>query len=186
MDGEEPLRQLREDTRPEVRLFAELAAVANFHNLDTHVVEFEAKTNRYGAVRVTFSTPTHIVDVAGGKVMKAASGMDSVTAHMDTNHIAMKSWYQCTGTWTKEAAIRETVGILERLGDQKKLEMIKNGKHEARAEELNVRDPNGQSVQVTPFYTVSLLDEKGDRVVGAQFRMGSNGPAGLVDWWNWP
>jgi hypothetical protein len=185
-ESNDPLRALHEDPRPEVQKFAQLAAVANLYNLDPTIVGWIARTNRNGKVSVVFDTPTHTVSVMGDRMNLVRSGMDSSVAHMDTNNTAATRFYQCTGTWTEEAAIKEAISILERTGDEKKLAMIKNGKHEVDAERLPARDPNGNQVEVTPFYTVHLKDETGEDRVRAQFRMGSNGPVGLVDWWNWP
>jgi hypothetical protein len=122
----------------------------------------------------------------GERMDLVRSGMDSSGAPMDTNRTASRLFYQCTGKWTKEAAIAETIGILERLGDRQKLDMIKGGTHEVDMDSLTVRAPDGNQIEVTPFYTVHLKDAGGDDRVRAQFRMGTNGPAGLVDWWNWP
>jgi hypothetical protein len=179
-------RALRDDPRPAVRKFAEFAAVANLYDLDPQIVGYIAQTNQHGRVSVVFDTPTHTVSVKSDRMDLVRHGTASTVAHMDRNHMAIRQWYQCTGTWSEEAALKETIAILERLGDAEALAQIQGGKHEVVAPRSTVRDPNGNQVQVTPFYRVRLKNEKGRDVIRAEYRMGSNGPAGLVDWWNWP
>jgi len=91
---------------------------------------------------------------------------------------AMRQWYQATGKWSGEEALAETYRIMEELGIQ-----LAVSRHEVDAQELRMKNPQGETVPVTPFYKVELFNTNGNMSIQAEFRVGEAGPGRLTMWW---
>ena len=65
-------------------------------------------------------------------------------------------------------------------------ELLEAKKHDYENEKMRVKTPAGDTVTVTPFPTVRLYDKTGRVRVKAEYRMGTNGPAGLTRWFYMP
>jgi hypothetical protein len=72
------------------------------------------------------------------------------------------------------------------LGQSDALAQVTNGTHEYEAVEFDLRSPDGKIVKAAPFRKVTLNNPSGRMVVEAEFRMGTNGPAGVTSWYCWP
>lgn len=128
---------------------------------------------------VIFETKTHLAEFFGTRLhhFLAMHDMSNPVADPETKKEAMNKWYQATAPWTEKEALEETHRILERLGIRASWE-----KQESRPFTITVRNPQGEAVQVTPFYSVTLEGPKG--TIMAEFRMGQSGRGRLTEWFN--
>lgn len=159
---------------------AALSRAAKLFNFDPSVTGFRAETNRAGW-HVVYNTPTHVVDVMRGRLNKLMALSDNSSPR---EREAIKRWHECTARWSEADAVQETKAILTRLGETGTLKDIASGRHEYQAVEITVSTPDGQKIKVAPFPTVRLYDANDVLRVKAEFRMGSNGVAGLTDWFH--
>lgn len=159
---------------------AALARAAKLFNFDSSVTGFRVETNRAGW-HVVYNTPTHVVDVMRGRLNKLMALNDNSSPR---DRAAVKRWHECTARWSEADAVQETKAILTRLGETETLKDIATGRHEYQAVEITVGTPDGQKIKVAPFPTVRLYDANDVLRVKAEFRMGSNGMAGLTDWFH--
>lgn len=173
--------QLPVDPRPEVQLLYKMAMAANLYDFNPQIVGI--RTNAKPKL-IDVGTPTHGACLAGGRLERLYSYYNGSDTRRKPE--AANQWYRCTGKWSEVAAITETLEILRRLGDSEALAAIVGGRQKCEAYPLRVTTPDGNQMEVTPFYKVELSDKNGRTVVQAEFRMGTNGPAGLTDWYCWP
>jgi hypothetical protein len=82
-----------------------------------------------------------------------------------------------------DALIRETLAILQRLGDTNALKAIEGGRRRIRTEPLVVKNPEGAAVRVTPFATVLLYDRLTSNQVrvSVEYRIGPTGVLGVTE-----
>ncbi len=130
------------------------------------------RTNNHGRSFLA-ETKTHLYEVQGESVAFYISNTESTDFRRDPT--ARSRWYQASGAWTKEEALKETHAIMDRLGIKATEESV-----EYRATPFPVKNPAGETVEVTPFHTVWLQLTNG--VIEAQYRMGTSGPGRLVRW----
>ncbi len=160
----------------------ELTRAAKFYKYDPTILAYQEQTNRNGHY-VVFSTPSHAAQVLNGKVLKMMSFHDNSNADA-RDPDAAKSWYQCTGTWSEEEAVNETLELLKRLQDTNTLNAVAAGRREFKAVPISVTTPGGEKVRVSPFPTVRLYDADNILRVKAEYRAGATGVVGLTDWFN--
>ena len=173
--------QFPDDPRTEVQLLYKLAKAADFYDFNPEIIYHK---NNDRPRMIDLGTPTHGATITRGLVDRAYS----YYAGSDTRRKpeAANDWYQCTGKWSKEEAIAKTFKILERLGETSVLAKLYEGRGECESVEFSVLKPDGEQIKVTPFYNVALFDKSGRRIVRVEYRMGTNGLAGLTDWHYWP
>lgn len=163
------------DDRPEVQALYRFANAAKIFNFNPEIIA--CQTNQKMRL-MELATPTHDVEIVRGFTWFLASREDGSDTR--ANPAAVKDWYQCTGTWNEKAAVEETLAILKRLGREEIAGRLAEGSYEYEADSVRVLTPDGESVEVTPFAKIKL---KSDSIVlHAQYRMGTNGPAGLTRW----
>lgn len=173
--------QLPDDPRPEVQLLYRMAVAANLYNFSPEIVGI--RTNTKPKI-IDIGTPTHGACIAGGRLERLYSYYDGSDTRRKPE--GANDWYHCTGKWSEQAAIIETLEILRRLNDTEALNAIAGGGQKCEAYPLRIATPEGKQVEVIPFYRVELSNVNGRNVVQAEFRIGTNGPVGLTDWYCWP
>ncbi len=173
--------QLPDDPRPEVQLLYRMAVAANLYNFNPEILGIRTNTK---PKTIDVGTPTHGACIAGGRLERLYSYYDGSDTRRKPE--AANDWYQSTGKWSEQAAIIETLEILRRLNDTEALDAISGGGQKCEAHSLRVTARDGKQVEVTPFYRVELSNVNGRNVVQAEFRIGTNGPVGLTDWYCWP
>lgn len=142
-----------------------------------------AETNRG---RFMLETKTHLADFVAKDlavprlhhfiVMPHASR--PLVATPEGQREAMAQWYKATGKWSAEEALAETYRIMEQLGIK-----LAVSRHEVNAQELPMKNPQGETVLVTPFYQVKLFNTNNTMSIDAEFRVGESGPGRLTMWW---
>ena len=169
----------------------------------TRAVYIQYRTNRQGDVTVDFEvrSATHKASFVAGP-LNPADGTPSVSGLMDGALLrlfeslhdgsdtrrkpeAMNTWHQATGKWSEAEAVGETFRLMERVG----MPTNQVVRHRFRASEITVKDPAGNPVRVTPFYTVQMCrsdDDDYSYILGVQYRIGASGPAHLTRWESWP
>lgn len=160
------------------------------------------RTNRQGSVNVEIwvVSTTHIASFVAGPLSHegrhvnpfAPDGallgkLTSLRDSSDTrdNPEAMNSWYQASGTWSEDGAVRETLRLMEELG----IPTNQVVRHRFHATPLTVSDPSGTKVGVTPFYSVQMCkssDNDYSYFLSAEYRMGDAPPGKVTDWYCWP
>ena len=101
------------------------------------------------------------------------------------NPDAVNGWYQATGKWTEAEAVEETFRLMQAMG----MPTNQVTRHRFRASAITVKDREGNSVRVTPFYTVQMCDKNDDDysyILGVQYRIGQSPPAHVTRWESWP
>ena len=166
---------LPKDDRPEVKTLYNFANEISLYNFNPEIIVCQTN-QKFREMEV--ATPTHSAEIVRGFVFSLHSHYDSSDTRGHTN--AMKEWYKCTGTWPEKDAVRETLDLLRRLGRTGVADVLAGGPHEFEAEPIRVPTPDGRMVKVTPFATIHF--HEGNNVLQAEYRMGSNGPAGLTRW----
>ena len=136
-------------------------------------------STNYPKNQVVFETKTHTLEFFGKRLHHFLANLDMSNPVGDDHalHNGMKTWYQATAKWTEQEALAETLRILQQLGIQATWE-----KQEAKPFPITVKNPQGESVDVIPFYKVTLEGPRG--TVMAEFRMGQSGPGRLTEWFN--
>lgn len=127
-------------------------------------------------------TKTHIATFFDYKLNQLLATYDSSNpvAEPERKREAQRQWYQATAKWSREEALAETQRIMQALG-------IGGVQWESTNVEpftLAVKNPQGEQITVTPFYTVKL--DAPHNTLRAEFRMGESGPGRLTDWFAWP
>jgi hypothetical protein len=135
--------------------------------------------------RFTFATKTHLAEFFT-KGLKEPRLHNFIATEDASNPVlppkekveAQRQWYKATSKWTEDAALAETLRIVSALQMP-----IAVAKHEVKAPRFRTKNPQGEMVEVTPFYSVELFNAAGHRLVSAEFRMGESGPGQLTTWW---
>ena len=182
------------DSRPEVQAIYAFAKVVKPYRFDPTVNS--GGQSKSAQVVEFFDTPTHIiyVDAKSRRLDKFASKFDrlgSMVVYSD----ATDDWGDATGQWDQPQMIAETFRILRDLGPTyaETLKAVSQGRSEVKLYEWRIQTTDGQFKIIYPFATVKLYDTKvpvgsGDDYqtprVTAQYRMGPDGPVGLVDWFS--
>ncbi|MDH7502105.1 MAG: hypothetical protein QHJ82_05235 [Verrucomicrobiota bacterium] len=127
---------------------------------------------------MTLETKTHLVTFFDYRVTHflATYDMSNPVTDAEGQAEARRKWYQATARWSEQEALAETHRILASLGIHGEWTNQK-----AEPFTLTVKNPQGERVRVTPFYTVTLESENG--MVRAEFRMGQSGPGRLTEWY---
>jgi len=138
--------------------------------------EITGVTN-YPKSNIVFETRTHLAEFFGTKLRTFLATHDMSNPVTDPQGMAeaMRKWYQATARWSEQEALGETHRILGELGIRAEWT-----NHDVRADPITVKNPQGESVRVTPFYRVTLEGPSG--TVTAEFRMGQSGPGRLTEW----
>jgi hypothetical protein len=138
-------------------------------------------TNR-GKSQTMFETKTHIVEFTGSKMHNFLATLDSSNpvAKPQEKQEARNKWYQATGAWTTDEALAETQRIMQTLG----LGGVQWESTNVEPFTLQLRNPQGEQVTVTPFYRVTLRAPH--NTLTAEFRMGQSGPGRITEWYVWP
>lgn len=163
----------------QAQMLREFAVAARLYRFDPTISYYRSNTTSLD--RVGLETPTHSALFVRGVLRTVESFYDS--SDTDNKAQVVKQWYQCTGTWSEAAAIKETRDILRRLEKTNTLADVLAGWHEYKAEEVIVRQPDGKKVKVTPFPVVRMFHKDGALRVRVEFRMGTDGPAGVTCWY---
>lgn len=95
---------------------------------------------------------------------------------------AMNDWYRSTGKWSESEAIGQTLRLAQALGHQTN----RVARTEVVAVPMHVKDPSGAEVVVTPFYKVDLYTTDDSRLLGVEYRVGTEPPGKVTEWFNWP
>jgi hypothetical protein len=132
--------------------------------------------------RTMLETKSHIIEFTGNKLHNFLAKLDSSNpvAKPEQKQQARSKWYEATGKWTNDEALAETQKIMQTLG-------IGGVQWESTNVEpftIDVRNPDGKPVNVTPFYRVILRAPH--NTLTAEFRMGQSGPGRLTEWYVWP
>ena len=98
------------------------------------------------------------------------------------NPSATNTWYQATGKWSEADAVAETLRLAHALGHQTN----RVTRTEFVAVPLHLKNPSGTDVVVTPFYKVDLYNANDSRLLGVEYRIGSEPPGKVTRWFNWP
>jgi hypothetical protein len=181
-----------------------LAALQPYGQLDgTRDASVQHRTNRSGSINIEVEvrSATHKGSfIAGPYNPKDGSHENSGLADAallrlfeslydgyDTrrNPDAVNSWYQSTGKWSEAAAVGETLRLMEAM----KMPTNQVARHRFRASAITVKNPSGNDVRVTPFYTVQMCNATDDDYsyfLGVQFRIGAEPPARVTRWESWP
>jgi hypothetical protein len=131
--------------------------------------------------RITLATKTHLAEIDRHNNLRffyATYDRSNPVALPEAKREAMKNWYQATGKWSPEEALAETYRIMERLGIR-----IKVGRYEVDAPRWKAKNPQGDTVEVTPFYMVKLYSTNDSMIIDAEFRVTESGPGRLTMWW---
>jgi hypothetical protein len=138
--------------------------------------------------RLLMETKTHLADFVprdgrSGPVIHhflATQDMSNPVASPEGKNEARSKWYQATAKWTAEEALAETQRLMQTLG----IGGVAWQSTNVEPFTIDVKNPQGQSVTVTPFYTVTL--KAPHHTLTAEFRMGQSGPGRLTEWYVWP
>ena len=172
-----------DDPRPAAQQFFQFAKAAQLYHFDPVVTYYKEELPTNHGKIINVGTSTHETEILGGNLINAYSYRDRSHSSDDYPEV-MKEWYLCTGTWTEKEAVDETLAILQRLGDTETLRAVQIGRHEYHNGRYPATTPTGERVMVYPFPTVRLFDSSNHLRVIAEYRMGTNGPVGLVDWFH--
>ena len=93
-------------------------------------------------------------------------------------------WKNGTGKWDERQMIDETFRILRELDYAETLAATSRAPRQFIPQPWRVTTSDGELQIIYPFAKVILYDEAGNRRVIAEYRMGSNGSVGLVDWFS--
>lgn len=115
------------------------------------------------------------------------SRFESLDESSDTrrNPDAMNTWYQATNNWTEADAVRATFGLMERMGIPTN-QVVRN---RFNASSLTVKDPSGNAVRATPFFTVEMCkstDDDYSSFLRVEYRLDQQGVAKITQWRSWP
>lgn len=138
--------------------------------------------------RLMLETRTHLADFVpregrSGPVIHhflATQDMSNPVASPEGKREARSKWYQATAKWTADEALAETQRIMQILG----IGGVEWQSTNVVPFTIDVKNTDGESVTVTPFYTVTL--QAPHNTLRAEFRMGSAGPGRLTEWFVWP
>ena len=180
-----------DDPRPQVKALYAFAQTTKAYKFDPTVSSVGDSKSARGVG--FFDTPTHLADVDAEtqRLSKFSSKFDrlgSMAAYSD----ATDDWGDATGKWNQSQIVGETFRILRELGltYADTLQAVSKGRSEVKLHEWRIKTADGQLKLIYPFATVKLYgpnvsgDANQPPRVSAQFRMGSNGPVGLVDWFS--
>lgn len=177
----EPSRQSNNFTLPQqlVEEVNRFITIAKPYGLDRPITKADVTyfTNTH-KTSMMLQTKTHLATFFdyGLQEFLATYDMSNPVTDAQGKAEAMRKWYQATAKWSEEEALAETHRILASLGIHGEWTNQK-----AEPFTLTVKNEQGESVRVTPFYAVTLESENG--MVRAEFRMGQSGPGRLTEWY---
>ena len=173
------------DSRPEVQSFYKFAKMTRFYKFDPAV------TSDMDAFRFSkeIGTATHSVeiDTRDQRVIHFYSYRERSGSLRDYPGVT-DDWAKATGKWHERQMVLETFRILRELGYTETLKAVSQGRHEFIVTPWRVKLPEGGFKIVYPFAKVELYgpnisgDPNEFPRVTAEYRMGPDGPVGLVDW----
>lgn len=170
-----------EDSRPEVKAVYQFAKVAKLYNFDPLVTAYKDSL-RY---QKTIVSATHEADIDthNQRITDIYSYRDR--SHSMTEYAGVTdAWVNGTGTWNEQQMAAETFRILQDLGYTETLTAVRQGTESFTPQPWRVNLPDGGQKIIYPFAVVKLYDANGQTRVTAEYRMGPDGPVGLVDWFS--
>ena len=171
------------DSRPEVKVFYQFAKAANLYKFEPTVTYDKAE--EFPLFRKAIGTSTHEaqMDTRTQRIVSFYSYRDRSASVTDFPGVT-EEWKSGTGKWNEEQMIDKTFQILRELGYAETLAATSRGYRHFNPEPWRITLLDGQFQIIYPFAKVILYDEAGNRRVIAEYRMGSDGPVGLVDWYS--
>lgn len=173
------------DPRPQVTNFYQFAKAAKLYKFDPTVTYYKDADFPHFTKSVGTVTHEAQIDTRNGHIENIYSYRDRSGSRSEYPGVT-DEWANATGNWHERQMVEETFRILRELGYTETLKAVSQGRHEFKPEGWRVKLPEGGFKIVYPFATVKLFGPSvpGDNSprVTAQFRMGPNGPVGLVDW----
>jgi hypothetical protein len=175
------------DSRAEVRSVYAFAKIARLYKFDP-VVTSSTDSLRFQKM-VGTATYSADIDTRNGHIEKMSSRRDRSGSIGDYPGVT-EEWANATGKWHERQMVEETFRILRELGYTETLKVVSQGWHKFSPSAWRVKLPEGGFKIVYPFATVELY---GPNVTGdphepprvtAEYRMGPDGPVGLVDWFS--
>jgi hypothetical protein len=170
-----------EDSRPEVKAVYQFAKVAKLYNFDPAVMAYKDSL-RYQKTVVT-TTHEADIDIRNQRITDIYSYYGR--SHSMTEYSGVTDdWAKGTGTWNEQQMAAETFRILRELGYTETLAAVRQGSERFTPQPWRVNLPEGGQKIIYPFAVVKLYDANGQTRVTAEYRMGPDGPVGLVDWFS--
>lgn len=175
------------DSRAEVQSFYKFAKVTSFYKFDPIVTAY--RDEQFTRLTKSVGTATHDaeIDTRDQRVIHFYSHRDRSGSLRDYPGVT-DDWANATGKWHERQMVEETFRILRELGYTETLKAVSQGRHEFTVEPWRVKLPEGGFKIVLPFAKVKLYGPEvpGDSPprVTAEYRMGPDGPVGLVDWYS--
>lgn len=171
-----------QDDRPAVQRLYAAAEALRLYNFDPHIIGYRTETSPYRKdwLYEVVTTRTHVAQFINDRLIAVNSLYDGSDTRRKPE--ARNEWYQATATWSEDEAVKETLGILQRLGATNALAEVQGGRHDFQAAPMRVNTPHGETMHVIPFPTVRLYDTNGSLRVLAEFRMGPTGVLGVTEW----
>ena len=170
-----------DDARPEAKVFYQFARVAHLYNFEPNVTC--DKDEDFPHFRKAGGTATHEaqLDTRNNRIVALYSYRDRSASLKDYPGVT-DDWKNRTGKWNKQQMIDATFRILRALGYTEVLAATSRGYRRFTPQPWRITTPEGGFKIIYPFAKVMLYDEASNRRVIAEYRMGPNGPVGLVDW----
>jgi hypothetical protein len=170
-----------DDPRPEAKTFIQFARMARPYNFEPNVIY--DKDEEFPQFRKAVGTSTHEaqIDTRNNRIVSFYSYRDR-SASLKNYPGVSEGWKNGTGQWDSRQMINETFRILRELGYTDTLAATSRGYRHFITQPWRVTAPDGEFQIIYPFAKVMLYDEFGNRRVIAEYRMGPDGPVGLVDW----
>jgi hypothetical protein len=198
---DEKVNQLKAEALTEFNKLCEVLQPYNGYEKATQAVVV-LRTNRLGGVNVEIGvgSSTHTANFVAGPIgregrhenssLRDGALLRKLTSLYDSsdtrrNPGAAASWYQATGTWSEDEAVRETFRLMEEVGIPTNIVV----RHRFHASAMTVSDPSGASVRVRPFYSVQMCSSSDDDYsyfLGVEYRMGNTPPGKVTEWFSWP
>ena len=170
-----------DDPRPEAKTFHQFAKVANLFNFEPNVTYDKDEDFPHFTKAVGTATHEAQMDTRNNRIFSLYSYRDRSASMQDYPGVT-DEWKYGTGKWDERQMIEETFRILRGLGYAETLAAISRGQRQFIPQPWRVTTSDGELQIIYPFAKVILYDEAGNRRVIAEYRMGSSGSVGLVDW----
>ena len=171
------------DPRPEVKAFYQFAAAAKLYRFDPVVTYLKDEEFPHFAKAIGTSTYEAQLDTRSKRIVSMYSYRDR--SHSMTDYPGVTDeWASGIGAWNRQQMVDETFRILRDLGYTETLAAVSQGRQSFDPQPWRVKLPGGGETIIYPFAIVKLFDANAQARVTAEYRMGPNGPVGLVDWYS--
>lgn len=175
------------DSRAEVKSLYQFAKAGKFYQFDPIVTAYRDEESMRFTKSIGTATHDAEVDTRNQRLISFYSYRDRSSSLRDYPGVT-DDWANATGKWHERQMVEETFRILRELGYTETLKAVSQGRHEFVVEPWRVNLPEGGFKIVYPFAKVKLygptvpgIPNEWPRVT-AEYRMGPDGPVGLVDW----